>query len=152
MSGGPAGNGPFLYDDGPEPLHTGTARRRPLLLVGIFGTTVLVAVLMVLVLPLVQGSPGDQAKQAVGVFLAALRKGDTTTAYQLLCAKEQRRLKAADVPGAYSGSATGTVTGVHDDPDGSTQQVDVRWSDGGTSRIAVVPQDGAHVCGTNRVG
>jgi hypothetical protein len=144
--------GPFLYDDGPEPLHTGTPRRRPALLLAIFGGTTVLAVLMVLVLPLVKGSPGDQAKQAVGVFLAALEKGDTTTAYQLLCAKEQARLHVADVPGAYTGSATGTVTGVHDDPNGSTQQVDVRWSDGGTSRIAVVPEDGAHVCGTNRAG
>jgi hypothetical protein len=144
--------GPFLYDDGPEPLHTGTPRRRPALLLAIFGGTTIVAVLMVLVLPLVKGSPGDQAKQAVGVFLAALRKGDTTTAYQLLCAKEQGRLKAADVPSAYSGSATGTVTGVSGDPDGTTQQVAVRWSDGVTSRIAVVPEDGAHVCGTNRAG
>ncbi len=143
---------PFLYDDGPEPLHTGTPRRRPLVLVAIFGGTVIVAVLMVLVLPLINGSPGDQAKQAVGAFLAALDKGDTTTAYQLLCAKEQARLKAPDVPGAYTGGATGTVTGVRDDPDGTTQQVDVRWSDGGTSRIAVVPESGAHVCGTNRAG
>lgn len=149
---GPAVNGPFLYDDGPEPLHTGTPRRRPALLLAIFGGTTIVAVLMVLVLPLVQGSPGDQAKQAVGVFLAALHQGDTTTAYQLLCAKEQARLKAGDIPEAYTGSATGTVTGVHDDPDGKTQQVDVRWSDGGTSRIAVVPEGGAHVCGIDRAG
>jgi hypothetical protein len=145
-------SGPFLYDDGPEPLHTGTPRRRPVLLVAIFGATTILAVLMVLALPLVKGSPGDQAKQAVGVFLAALQKGDTTTAYQLLCAKEQARLHPADVPGAYTGSATGTVTGVSDDPNGSTQQVHVRWSDGGTSRIAVVPEDGAHVCGTDRAG
>jgi len=146
-------SGPFLYDDGPEALHTGTPRRRPVLLVAIFGGTAILAVLMVLVLPLVKGSPGDQAKQAVGVFLSALQHGDTTTAYQLMCAKEHARLKAADLPGAYAGgSATGTVTGVSDDPDGTTQQVNVRWSDGSTSRIAVVPEDGAHVCGTSRTG
>jgi hypothetical protein len=145
-------SGPFLYDDGPEALHTGTPRRRPFLLVAIFGGTAILAVLMVLALPLIKGSPGDQAKEAVGVFLAALQKGDTTTAYQLMCAKEQARLKAADVPGAYADSATGTVTGVSDDPDGTTQQVAVRWSDGSTTRIAVVPEDGAHVCGTSRAG
>jgi hypothetical protein len=145
-------SGPFLYDDGPEALHTGTPRRRPFLLIAIFGGTAILAVLMVLALPLIKGSPGDQAKEAVGVFLAALKQGDTTTAYQLMCAKEQARLKAADVPGAYVDSATGTVTGVSDDPDGTTQQVQVRWSDGSTSQIAVVPEDGAHVCGTSRTG
>ena len=41
-------NGPFLYDDGPAPLHTGTPRRRPWLLLAIFGGTAVVAVLMVL--------------------------------------------------------------------------------------------------------
>jgi hypothetical protein len=144
--------GPFLYDDGPEPLHTGTPRRRPMLLVAIFGGTTILAVLMVLALPLIKGSPADQAKQAVGVFLAALKNGDTATAHELLCAKEQARLRAPDVPAGYAGSATGTVTGVSEDPDGKTQQVRVRWSDGSTSRIAVVPENGARVCGTERAG
>ena len=152
MSGGPASTGPFLYDDGPEPLHTGTARRRPFLLIAIFGGTAILAVLMVLALPLIKGSPGDQAKDAVGVFLAALQKGDTTTAHQLLCAKEAARLQPSGIAAAYAGSATGTVTGVRSDPDGTTQQVDVRWSDGSSTHIAVVPEDGAHVCGTDRTG
>jgi hypothetical protein len=144
--------GPFLYDDGPEPLHTGTPRRRPALLLALFGGTTILAILMVLALPLINGSPADQAKQTVGVFLTALRRGDTTTAHQLMCARERSRLQAADVPGAYTGSATGTVTGVSDDPDGKTQQVSVSWSDGSTSRIAVVPEGGAHVCGIDRAG
>jgi hypothetical protein len=144
--------GPFLYDDGPEPLHTGTPRRRPVLLLSIFGGTTILALLMVLALPLIKGSPADQAKQAVGVFLAALKNGDTGTAHELLCAKEQARLRAADVPSVYTGSATGAVVGVSDDPDGKTQQVRVRWSDGSTSRIAVVPEGGPHVCGTDQVG
>jgi hypothetical protein len=122
------------------------------LLLAIFGGTAILAILMVLALPLIKGSPADQAKQAVGVFLAALKNGDTATAHELLCAKEQARLHAADVPGAYAGSATGTVTGVSEDPDGKGRQVSVRWSDGSTSRIAVVPEDGAHVCGTDRAG
>jgi hypothetical protein len=144
--------GPFLYDDSPEPLHTATPRRRPALLAAIFGGTTVLAVLMVIALPLVKGSPGDQAKQAVGVFLTALQRGDTATAYELLCAKEQARLHATDLPAAYTASATGTVTGVRDGADGKTQEVSVRWSDGGTSRIAVVPEGGAHVCGTDRAG
>jgi hypothetical protein len=144
--------GPFLYDDSPEPLHTGAPRRRPLLLIAIFGGTTILAVVMVLALPLVKGSPADQAKQAVGVFLTALQRGDTATAHELLCAKERARLTAADVRGAYTGPATGTVTGVSDDADGTTQQVSVRWSDGSTSRIAVVPEGGPHVCGTERAG
>ena len=144
--------GPFLYDDRPEPLRTGTPRRRPVLLLVIFGVTTLLAVLMVLALPLINGSPADQAKQTVGVFLTALGRGDATTAYQLMCTKEQARLKSADVPAAYAGSATGTVTGAAEGPEGRTQQVSVRWSDGSTTRITVVSEDGAHVCGTNRPG
>ena len=49
-------NGPFLYDEGPEPIHTGAPRRRQGLLLWIFGGTALVAVLMVVLLPLVKGS------------------------------------------------------------------------------------------------
>ena len=64
--------GPFLYEDGPEPLHTGSPRRSGKLLVLVFGATALVAVLMVVLLPLVKGSAGDQSREVVQVFLAAL--------------------------------------------------------------------------------
>ena len=67
--------GPFLYDDGPEPLHTGHAPAPAGLLIAIFGGTAILAVLMVLALPLIKGSPGDQAKDAVGVFLGGPAEG-----------------------------------------------------------------------------
>jgi hypothetical protein len=46
--------GPFLYDEGPEQLHTGTPRRSGKLLVLVFGATAVVAVLMAVLLPLVK--------------------------------------------------------------------------------------------------
>ena len=67
--------GPFLYDDEPAPLHTGTPRRRPGLVIGLLLGTVLVAVGMVAALYLVRGSPAEQSEEAVGVFLAALDRG-----------------------------------------------------------------------------
>ena len=87
-------SGPFLYDDGPAPLHTGTPRRRRGLLLAIFG--------------------GDRARRrphgraaAAGQGLGRRpvargrrasssplsHKGDTETAYQLLCAAERAGLQ-----------------------------------------------------------
>ena len=143
--------GPFLYDEGPEQLHTGTPRRRQGLLLAVFGGTVLVAVLMVVLLPLVKGSAGDQAGEVVQVFLAALDKGDNETAYQLLCEKERADLAPDDVAARYlGGDGTGEVAGVTDgevdhEP---VHEVSVRWSDGRRSTFSVINEDGASVCGT----
>src|SRR4051794_9762829 len=93
--------GPFLYDDDPAPLHTGTPRRSGKLLVLVFGATVVAAVLMVLLLPLIKGSAEDQAREVTGVFLAALDKGDTETAYGLLCEDERARIAPGDVAAEY---------------------------------------------------
>ena len=90
--------GPFLYDDGPPPLHTGTPRRRPWLVIGLLLGTVLVAVGMVAALYLVRGSPAEQSEEAVGVFLAALDQGDGETAHALLCAEVRDRTDAGKVP------------------------------------------------------
>jgi type II secretory pathway pseudopilin PulG len=139
--------GPFLYDEGPAPLHTGTPRRRRGVLVAILVGTVLVAIAMVLALPLVQGSGRDQARQVAGVFVAALAKGDTETAYGLLCDTERARLQPADVGPAYLGPGAGHV--VSSRTSGSAEAVVVRWSDGSTSTLTVVAESGTRVCGVH---
>jgi hypothetical protein len=147
--------GPFLYDEGPEELHTGTPRRSGKYVVLIFGVTVLLAVLSVVLLPLVKGSAGDQSRQAVEVFLAALAKNDTETAYGLLCDKEQAAVKPADVAARYVvGDGDGHVvqeSGTRADGVPAVQ-VRVRWADGSLSRYTVVNSNGPHVCGVTRGG
>jgi len=147
-------NGPYLYDDGPAPLHTGTPRRRSGLLLALFGGTTLLAVLLVLFTPLVKGSQEQQARDSVGVFLKALAQGDTTTADEMLCASEHARLRPDQIAGDYLGSGTGQILRVdRAEVGGSTvAQVAVRWSDGATTRITVVGENGPHVCGSSHTG
>jgi hypothetical protein len=146
--------GPFLYDDGPAPLHTGAPRRRGGLLLVLFGATVVVAVLMVLLLPLVTGSPDKQARQVVGVFLQAMAKGDTGTARGLLCDKERARLTEDQIAGAYLGPEPGrVVSATRDTRAGITAElVGVRWADGTASRFTVVPEGGTSICGVSAAG
>lgn len=147
--------GPFLYDEGPEQLHTSPPRSRRGLLLAVFGGTVVVAVLLVVLLPLIRGSAADQSREVVQVFLAALDKGDNETAYQLLCEKERADLAPGDVAGRYlSGGGAGTVAAVTDDEvDGDpVQRVRVDWSDAPSSEITVVRADGPHVCGVTPGG
>jgi hypothetical protein len=141
--------GPFLYDDEPAPLHTGTPRRSGKLLVAIFGGTVLVAVLLAVLMPLVKGSPEDQVREAAGVFVAALADGDLETAYGLLCEEERARVAVEDLEDEYAGSGAATVTGAEEtEVDGEPgYDVTVRWSDGGTEVLSVINEDGASVCG-----
>ena len=144
--------GPYLYDEGPEPIHTAQPRpRRALLSFILIGT---VAVASVVALPLVTGSPAKQSRQAVGVFLAAMDQGDTETAYGLLCDTERQRLAPAEVAAAYLGPGTGTVGDAHEVRSGGTvtEQVAVRWSDGSSSRYTLVNQSGPRICGTSRPG
>jgi len=142
--------GPYLYDDDPAPLHTGNPRRRHGLLIAIFGGTVLVALLMVGLSFLIKGSPDDQAREAAGVFLAAMDQGDTDTAYALLCEDERADLAPDEVAARYQaagGSAeivsveTGELRG---DP---AREVGVEWADGSRTRLVVVNADGPHICG-----
>ena len=142
-------SGPFLYDDDPTPLHTGTPRRSGKLLVAIFGSTVLVAVLLVVLMPLVKGSPEEQASEAAGVFVAALANDDLETAYGLLCEAERERVPAEDLQAEYAGSGTAAVTGAEaTEVDGEPgYDVTVRWSDGDTEILKVINEDGASVCG-----
>ncbi len=142
--------GPYLYDDDPAPLHTGTPRPRRGLLLAILGGTVAVAVGMGVGLPLVKGSAEEQARQVTGVFLDALAQDDLETAHQLLCEDERAVVLPDQVAGEYAGAGGGEVTDtaageVDGDP---VQRVTVTWADGSTSVLTVVSEDGPRVCGT----
>ena len=141
--------GPYLYDDDPAPLHTGTPRRRQGLLVAILAGTVLVAVGMVAALFLVKGSPEDQGQQVAGVFLSALQQGDTETAHELLCQAERANLSPASVPPSYLGETPGRVVGADAAGDGQLR-VEVRWADGSTVEWTVISEDGPRICGLAR--
>src|SRR4051794_3626389 len=124
-----APDGPYLYDDAPEPLHTGTPRRRNWSILVILAATVLVAVGSVIARPLLTGSAGQQSGQAVGVFLAALDQGDTETAYELLCDAERARLTPGQVSDAYRPGGGGRVVSSADATVGGkpVERVTVRW-------------------------
>jgi hypothetical protein len=146
--------GPYLYDEGPEPIHTAQPRPRRALLSFILVGTVAVALLMVVLLPLVTGSADKQAKEVTGVFLEALAARDTETAYGLLCDTERQRLTPGQLAAAYLGPGTGTVGDAHEVRTGGsvTEQVTVRWSGGGSSRYTLVNQSGPRLCGTHLLG
>jgi hypothetical protein len=141
-------NGPFLYDEGPEQLHTGTPRRSGKILVLVFGATAVVAVLMAVLLPLVKGSPEDQVREVTEVFLAALDKGDTETAHGLLCEDERARLAPEDIGAEYlAGDGLGQVISVEEVDGEHSREVDVEWPGGERARFVVVNSDGPHICG-----
>lgn len=141
--------GPFLYDDEPERLHTGTPRNANRLLLVVMLGTVLVGVAMVLLLPVVRGTPEEQSTAAVNAFYAALADGDLDSAGQLLCQAERQRLADTDPSDEYVRGSGPEVTGTEDDEvDGDTvQRVSVRWDDGATAVVTVVNEDGPSVCG-----
>ncbi len=143
--------GPYLYDDDPAPLHTGTPRPARALILAVIGGTVAVAVGMAVGLPLVKGSPEEQAREVSGVFLSALAQDDVETAYGLLCAEERARVAPGAVAIEYAAGGTGRIAGtIADELDGEpVQRVEVAWNDGSTSTLTVVSEQGARVCGTS---
>jgi hypothetical protein len=143
-------SGPFLYDDDPAPLHTGTPRRRPALLLAIFGGTAAFAVLMVVLMTVVRGSGDEQAQEVAGVFLKALAQDDTQTAHELLCQEERIRLSPEEVAGAYLREGTPELGPVRDD--GDARLVPVQWSDGTTTELTVIGENGPRVCGVSAAG
>ncbi len=144
-------NGPYLYDEGPEALHTGTPRRRNGLLLGIFGGTAVVAVLMVAALLLLKGSAEDQAQESAGVFLDALEQGDVGTAHELLCAEERARLQAGDVASAYLRAGPADI-GTPQEGEAGVVHVPVRWADGSSTEWTVISQNGPRICGVAPAG
>jgi hypothetical protein len=144
-------SGPYLYDEGPEPLHTGTPRRSNGLILWIFGGTAALAVAMVVALPLVKGGGDEQAREVAGVFLAALEAGDTETSGDLLCEAERDSGDVADVLSAYEHPGTGEVVGVAEGRlgDQDSREVRVRWDDGEEATLTVVLEDGPRICGTS---
>jgi len=141
-----APEGPFLYDEGPEPLHTGAPRRSGKILVLVFGGTVLFAVLMVVLTLALKGTASEQAKEVSGVFLAALAAEDTETAYGLLCQEERIRLSPDEVAREYLHGGDPRLGTVRED--GDARLVAVEWSDGTTSELTVIGEDGLRICGT----
>ena len=146
--------GPFLYDDDPAPLHTGEPRQRKGLLIALFGSTGLIAVLMVGGMLFFKGSGEDQAREVATVFTAALSQGDVGTAYELLCDDERGRLLPDELADAYLQDGTPAVIGATaaEYDDGPAQRVGVRWGEGAgavTTEVLVVPEGGTKVCGTS---
>jgi hypothetical protein len=149
--------GPFLYDDDPVPLHTGTPRNRNGTIIALLGATVLIALLMVGGMTLFKGSASDQAEEVAGVFTAALAADDTETAYGLICDDERARITPDQLAGEYRQPGTPEVTGsrgaqVDGEP---VRYVTVRWDDAGsssTTELTVVPEGGTKVCGTRTAG
>jgi hypothetical protein len=150
MSSAVPPEGPYLYEEGPEILHTGSPRRRHAVIIGVLGGTVLAAIAMVIALPLITGSQEEQSRQVTGVFVKALTAGDTETAYGLLCDAERARLKPGDLAAAYLGPGTGRIVSASAARrnDAPIERVQVRWGDGSTSTFTLVSEDGARVCGT----
>ena len=149
--------GPFLYDDGPAPLHTGTGRNRNGTIIALLSATVLIALLMVGGMVLFKGTASDQAEEVAGVFTKALAAGDTETAYGLICDDERARITPDQLAGEYRHPGTPEVTGSRGDrvDDEPVRYVQVRWDDGGTdvtTELTVVPEGGTKVCGTTPVG
>jgi hypothetical protein len=142
--------GPYLYDEGPEILHTGAPRRRRGVIVGVLGGTAVAAVVMVIALPLLTGTQEGQSRQVTGVFVKALTAGDTETAYGLLCDAERARLKPGELAAAYLGPGTGRIVSAsaarRDDK--PIERIRLRWGDGSTTTVTLVSEDGARVCGT----
>jgi len=143
------GGGPYLYDDDPAPLHTGTPRNRNWTIIVLLGLTVLLAVATVVGMFVFRGSPEDEATQVAGVFVAALAAGDDETASGLLCEDlTPGDTAAADALEPYRGLAGGRAGEAQEEQtdDGPVMVVPVRSADA-DAELVLVPEGGPKVCG-----
>jgi hypothetical protein len=142
-------SGPYLYDDDPAPLHTGTPRNRNWSILILLGLTVLLAIGTVVGMVVFRGSPADEAEERARVFVAALAADDVETASALLCEEDRSEGTAEEVLDAYTSLAGGTVgQATEEEVDGDlVQVVPVQASDGTTAELVLVPQGGPRVCG-----
>jgi hypothetical protein len=141
-------NGPYLYDDDPEPLHTGTPHTRNWSIVVLLALTVLLAVGTVIGMFVFRGSPSDEAQERAHVFLAALAADDSETASALLCEKAGEGKTADQALEPYAGLSSGT--------DGKARQAEVDGKPvvivpvegvGASTELVLVPEGGPKVCG-----
>jgi NADH:ubiquinone oxidoreductase subunit K len=143
-------SGPYLYDDDPAPLHTGTPRNRNWSIVVLMGLTVLLAIGTVVGMVAFRGSPTDEAEEVAGVFVAALAAGDDETASGLLCEdlRPDDRI-ATDALDPYRGSGAGTVGDPQEEQTdgGPVMVVPVRYDDGTSAELVLIPEGGPKVCG-----
>ena len=140
-------NGPYLYDDDPEPLHTASPAQRDGHAVAVLVATLGLVAATVVALFVARQSPAEQSEEAVGVFLAALEAEDTETAHQLLCEDERARIDQDEVAAEYVVAPPGRVRASEDV--GVEQAVEVGWADGSTSRLLVISESGPRICGSD---
>ena len=142
-------SGPYLYDDEPAPLHTGTPRTRNWSIVVLLGLTVLLAVGTVVGMYAFRGSPEHEAEQRAGVFLAALSAGDVETAAGLLCEKALDGVSDAEALKPYARLSSGTAGTARElSVDGKPAMVvPVRSAGASSAELLLVPEGGPKVCG-----
>ena len=136
-------SGPYLYDDDPAPLHTGTPRNRNWSIVILLVLTVLLAIGTVVGMYVFRGSPADEAEERAGVFVAALAADDVETASGLLC-EEQRAGRSLEEALEPYREVAGTVG------DAREQEVDgepVLLVPVGGRELVLIPEGGPKVCG-----
>ena len=141
-------SGPYLYDDEPERLHTGTPRGRNWSIVAVLVLTVLAAIGTVVGMLVFRGSPADEAEERAGVFLAALAADDVETASGLLCEDERRGVSSEEALEPYAGLASGTVGEARQiEVDGEPVVVVPVRDAGAPAELVLIPEGGPKVCG-----
>jgi hypothetical protein len=142
-------SGPYLYDDDPAPLHTGAPRNRNWSIVVVLVLTVLLAIGTVVGMYVFRGSPADEAEEVAGVFVAALAADDVETASGLLCEEQRRGVTGDDAVEPYRHEGTGTLGEAREvEVDGDPAVVvPVRYSDGTSTELVLIPEGGPRVCG-----
>jgi hypothetical protein len=140
--------GPYLYDDDPAPLHTGTPRNRNWSIVVLLVLTVLLAIGTVAGMFLFRGSPADEAQERAHVFLAALAADDTETASALLCEEARQGRTDAEAIEPYSALSSGTAGKAREDEvDGEPVVIVPVEGAGAPTELVLVPEGGPKVCG-----